>query len=97
MSGVKFTDMGQQDAPEIRFPCEYPIKVMGVASSCFSEEVVTVFQRHAPEVDREQIKVRESRQGTYLSVTVVIQATGKEQLEQLFQDLKTVAGVKLVL
>lgn len=94
---MKFTDMGQQAAPEIRFPCEYPVKVMGVASSVFRDEVVTVFQRHAPEVDRERITVRESRQGTYLSVTVVIQATGKQQLEQLFQDLKTVAGVKLVL
>lgn len=85
------------DAPTIEFPCPYPVKVMGHATGQFEEAVLRVCQRHAPEVDRDCISVRESRAGNYLSVTVTIRATGEQQLQQLFAELKTVDGIKLVL
>lgn len=84
-------------APEIEFPCDYPIKVMGVASAAFRREVVAVCERHAPGVGEEQISERESRAGNYVSITVVIEATGQPQLERLFAELKTVDGIRLVL
>ena len=34
-----------QEAPEIEFPCDYPIKVMGQASETFRAEVLAVVLR----------------------------------------------------
>jgi putative lipoic acid-binding regulatory protein len=84
-------------APTIEFPCQYPIKVMGEAVDDFRVDVVEIFRRHAPEVSDDQVTVRESAKGNYLSITVVIQATGEAQLTALFADLKAVDSVKLVL
>lgn len=85
------------NAPRIEFPCRYPVKVMGEAHASFYAEVRAVFERHAPGVGDEHISVRPSTQGNYVAITVVIVATGKQQLETLFADLKTLAAVKLVL
>lgn len=85
------------DAPRISFPCRYPVKVMGEAHASFHAEVRAVFERHAPGVGDEHISLRPSTKGKYVAITVVIEATGKQQLEMLFADLKTLAAVKLVL
>ncbi|MEX1198107.1 MAG: DUF493 domain-containing protein [Pseudohongiellaceae bacterium] len=91
------SDTPDTEAPAIDFPCDYPVKVMGHASGAFEQSVLHVCQRHSPEVDQNCVKVRESRAGNYLSVTVTIRATGERQLEELFAELKTVDGIKLVL
>jgi putative lipoic acid-binding regulatory protein len=48
-------------------------------------------------VQDEHVSVRPSTKGNYVAITIVIEATGKEQLEFLFAELKTLAAVKLVL
>lgn len=85
------------EAPRISFPCPYPIKVMGVAVETFAADVVAVIERHAPPVRQEHIAVRASARGTYVSVTVTIQAQGVEQLQRIFTDLKQTPQVKMVL
>jgi len=92
-----FTTENTPDAPRIEFPCRYPVKVMGEAHATFHAEVRAVFERHAPGVEDEHISVRPSTKGNYVAITVVIEATGKEQLQVLFAELKTLAAVKLVL
>ena len=83
--------------PKIEFPCAYPIKVMGLASEIFEREVVAVIARHAPGFSEADVTSRPSSNGNYLSVTVVIQATGIEQLTAMFQELKATTDVKMVL
>lgn len=90
-------DGNGRDAARIEFPCQYPVKVMGVAGAGLELDVVPVCQRHAPEVDAEQVTIRESREGNYLSITVIIRATGENQLRALFEDLKAMDSVKMVL
>ncbi len=91
------THKGNGKAPQIEFPCRYPVKVMGHADAGLKGEVVSVFQRHAPEVDERQVTVRRSRHGNYLAITVVMRATGERQLRALFADLKAMDAVKMVL
>jgi uncharacterized protein len=86
-----------QSAPRIAFPCAYPIKIMGSSSASFISEVVQVCRTHAPATEEKHVTVRPSSKGNYTAVTVVIQATGVEQLERLFADLKTIDGIKMVL
>lgn len=94
---ITFTDLSDQDSPKIEFPCLYPIKIIGIASIDFKETVVTIVERHTGNITTELIKVRQSSQQQYISVTITIAATGKEQLENIFADLKRVDTVKLVL
>lgn len=85
------------DQPEIVFPCEYPIKVIGIAGKNFQESVADIVLRHCPEFDARLIKVVDSRNGNYVSLRFSIVAKGKAQIQQLFLDLKTNKNVQMVL
>lgn len=90
--------MTKQEPPKIEFPCpDYPIKAMGDAGQDFHEFVISVMERHAPGFDQTKISVRDSRNGRFQSVTVVITATGEAQLKAIFEDLKTSPKTKMVL
>ncbi len=93
----KETTKADQEAPRITFPCRYPVKVMGEAADGFELQVLEIFQRHSPEVTEEHMVARPSAKGNYIALTITIEATGIEQLEMLFTDLKTLTAVKLVL
>jgi len=87
----------EQEPPKIEFPCDYPIKVLGEANSEFIEHVLAVMDRHAPGFDRNRVSVRDSSKGRWQSVSLSITATGKPQLEQIFESLKKSPKVKMVL
>lgn len=90
-------DVNPEDV-KIQFPCpDYPIKVMGTAGKDLHELVVEVFHRHAPGFDSETIVIRDSAKGTFQSLTVTIEATGVDQLQAIFDDLKSNKLVKMVL
>ncbi|QNH07561.1 DUF493 domain-containing protein [Ectopseudomonas composti] len=85
-------------APKIEFPCErYPIKVIGTAGEGFSDLVIEVIQRHAPDLDTSTLVMRDSRNGNFLSVQVLITATGVEQLQAIHVDLRATGRVHMVL
>jgi len=86
-----------QEPPRIEFPCLYPIKIIGKAEQRFQERVIEVVERHTGKITEDLIKVQNSRKNNYLSVTVTIAATGEEQLQNIFTDLKAVDSVKMVL
>ena len=81
----------------LAFPCDFPIKVMGRKQQGFAQEVMDVVRRHAPDFDPKTVEMRPSRQGRYLSVTCVVRATSREQLDALYQDLCDHPGVVMVL
>jgi putative lipoic acid-binding regulatory protein len=85
------------DPPKIEFPCLYPIKIIGVASTEFQTEVVTVVERHAGKISSDLIELQVSKKNTYVSVRITIAATGVDQLQNLFDELKTLESVKMVL
>jgi hypothetical protein len=89
--------MAELDPPRIEFPCDYPVKVMGRSVPEFESVVIEVMQRHDPELSMERISVRASREGTFVSLTVFITATGKDQLEALYRDLMSTGLVQMVI
>ncbi|MBQ14214.1 MAG: DUF493 domain-containing protein [Gammaproteobacteria bacterium] len=86
-----------EKVPKIEFPCDYPIKVIGHASEEFEAVVLAVFERHTGGVSPQNLKRQPSRKGNYISLTVTIEATGEQQISQIFLDLKAIASVKIVL
>ena len=86
-----------QDPPKIEFPCDYPVKVMGENQDDFVDLVVAVARRHAPELAADKVRTRMSRTERWVSVTMVIVATGEPQLQALFDDLKATGRIQMVL
>ena len=73
-----------------------PIKVMGDAAR-FAQAILGVVLRHAPDFDAATMEMRNSRQGKYLSLTVTVRATSREQLDDLYRELCDHPMVKMVL
>jgi len=89
--------MSDEAKPKIEFPCDYPIKVLGLHEPDFAGCVLEIVQRHDPGLCEERISYRESSNGKYLSVQVVITATGIDQIQALFDELKASGRVAVVL
>ena len=85
------------DSSPLAFPCDFPIKVMGRKQAGFAQAITDIVRRHAPDFDPASVAMRPSRQGRYLSVTCVVRATSREQLDALYQDLCDQPGVVMVL
>lgn len=84
-------------APKIDFPCSYPIKIIGISSASFHEEVIATVEKHTGKIAADLIELRPSKQQNYLSVRLTITATGEDQLRDIFTDLKAIQNVKMVL
>lgn len=89
--------MAQEESPHIEFPCRYPIKVMGLDVDNYSTEIIRIIRKHAPDLNDTDISLRPSRHGRYLAVNVIINATGVEQIENIFNDLKASGRTAMVI
>jgi putative lipoic acid-binding regulatory protein len=81
----------------IEYPCEFPIKIMGNSQDGFAQTVLEIVLRHAPDFDGAAMGMRASRTGKYLSVTCVIRATSREQLDGLYRELSSHPMITMVL
>ncbi len=79
------------------FPTDFPIKIMGERRDDFARAMVDLVQRHAPDFRPETVEMRASSSGNYLSVTCVIRATSKAQLDALYRDITAHPWVKMAL
>ena len=87
----------REQTPKIVFPCAYPIKVLGRAGSTFQPAVMSVFNQYAAGFSELDVLVKDSRNGTFQSITVTIEAQSEEQLRQIHQDLMDTGLVSMVL
>ena len=81
----------------LAFPCDFPIKVMGRKERGFAQAVTDIVLKHVRDFDPATVEMRPSRQGTYLSVTCVVRATSREQLDALYRELCDHPAVVMVL
>jgi len=70
---------------------------MGRKERGFAQTVSEIVRKHAPDFDPATIEMRPSRQGTYLSVTCVVRAKSREQLDALYRELCDHPSVVMVL
>ncbi|MBI3774024.1 MAG: DUF493 domain-containing protein [Gammaproteobacteria bacterium] len=81
--------------PEITYPCEVPIKAMGLMHDNFVAVIVEIVGRHVPRVNTGMVTTRTN--GKYVSVTVNITAGSRAQLEAIYLDLKDCDQVLMTL
>ncbi len=90
---------GKQPDPVavLAFPTAFPIKIMGRRESGFTTAMIGIVMRHAPDFMPGSIETRPSRKGKYLSITATVNATSREQLDALYQELCDHPAVVMVL
>ena len=81
--------MSEPPASLLEFPCAFPIKAIGKAEADFRQLVIEIVRRHAPELSTNQVSVRESSGGKWLSVTLVILAQSQMQIDAIYRDLNS--------
>jgi len=89
--------MTEAQASLIEYPTEFPIKIMGRQERGLAKSVIEIVGRHAPDFDPATAEMRASKQKKYLSVTCVIRATSREQLDDLYRELCDHPQVVMVL
>ena len=89
--------MNGPDDSLITYPCDFPIKIMGVTQDAFAQTIVDVVCLHDPEFDADKMEMRPSSKGNYLSLTVTVRATSREQLDNLYRALSSHPMVIVVL
>ena len=86
----------EQESP-LKFPCRFPIKAMGRALPGFADQVVEIVNNHVPYIPEHAISSNPSKNGNYISVTVMITATSRAQLDDIYRELTACENVLMAL
>ncbi len=81
----------------LEFPCDFPLKIMGLAQDNLAQEVLSVIHKFAPDYDGKNMEMRASSSGKYVSLTCTVKAHSKSQLDDLYRALTSHSLVKVVL
>ena len=81
----------------LEFPCDFPIKIMGVRTDDFAQAMARLVVDHAPDFDPASMEMRPSKAGNYLALTCTIRAVSQSQLDGLYRALSAHPMVKVVL
>lgn len=81
----------------IEFPCSFPLKVMGETHEDFTAAIIATIQQYDPSFGGHLIEMRGSMGGRYISLTCLVYATSKPQLDNIYRALTSHPMVKVVL
>lgn len=87
----------KQDDSLLDFPCDFPVKAMGLATGDFDRRVAELVRRHAPDLGEGAVRSRPSQGGKYLAVTVTVRATSRAQLDAIYRELSACEAVLMAL
>jgi putative lipoic acid-binding regulatory protein len=81
----------------LKFPVEYPIKVVGRRSENLRANIDAIVRTHVPDLDDSQISERASTQQHFLSITYNINAQSREQIIALANALQASKDVIMLI
>ena len=81
----------------IKFPCSFPIKMMGRDTPDFRQTVRSLVETHTGPIADEAIREAQSRKGNFVSVTITVIATSQQQLDDIYRDLSSHDDVLMAL
>ena len=79
--------VSDQQETLVEFPCDFMIKAMGKATPQFHATVLSIIQQHDKAFTADKIIERESKKGTFVSVTFHVYVENKPQLDAIYQNL----------
>jgi putative lipoic acid-binding regulatory protein len=81
----------------LTFPTDYPLKVLGRPAAGFRERIDAIVLQHAPTLTPERVTERPSAHGNFLSITYLLHAESRAQIEALVAELTACEGVLMLL
>lgn len=81
----------------LKFPCQFPIKIIGSKTSRFATEITAIVKKHFPDTPDEAIRFQESQRGNFLSITATVYAHSQESIDTLYRELTKHPDIKMVL
>lgn len=81
----------------LKFPCNFPIKIIGNKTTQFSIEITEIIRKHFPNTPDDDLVHQESQKGNYLSITVIVYVHDQLSLDALYRDLTKHPDIKMVL
>ena len=80
--------MSESNDDIFKFPCEYPIKVFGLNQPDLEKTVCSIIENYVGKLHENQISLKNSSKGKYVSITIRIIATSRKQLDSINSDLQ---------
>lgn len=81
----------------LEFPCDFPIKVIGQPHDAFEATIAALVNTHIEDFDADTISATPSRTGRFVSLTINVQVSNREQLQALYLDLADHEMVRMVI
>ena len=81
----------------LEFPCVFPIKIMGRYNPEFQRRAVSLVERHTGKIPESAVQSAVSRNARFVSVTVVVNASSQQQLDDIYRDLSAHEDVLMAL
>lgn len=81
----------------LTFPCDFIIKVFGVASDEFETTVLNIIHKHVANLLEGSIQSRTSENGKYRALTITVHVESKEQLDLIYKELSSCPQVLITL
>lgn len=71
----------------LSFPCQFTFKIIGRVNTEFEGEVLKIFRQHFPQLGEGAISQKLSKNGSYLALSITVQAQSQSQLDATYQAL----------
>lgn len=81
----------------IEFPCLFPIKIIGVHSPTFIEDIKNITIKHFPNFEEKDLVQKPSQKNNYLALTVTVFAQNKPSLDAFYEEVTQHPQIKMVL
>lgn len=81
----------------LKFPCDIPIKVFGRNDATFRSVSSAIVRRHYATIAETSVSEKPSRNGAYLSLTFVVRAQSRAQVDALYRELTASNDIVMVL
>lgn len=81
----------------LTFPTDYPVKVVARPAPGFRERIDAIVLQHAPTLTPGRVTERASANGNFLSITYLLHAESRAQIEALVAQLSACEGVLMLL
>jgi putative lipoic acid-binding regulatory protein len=79
------------------FPCDFPIKMMGRDEDGFRDIARQLVEKHTGPLDDSAVQTSLSANGNFVSVTVTVTATSREQLDAIYREVSGHEAVLMAL
>lgn len=87
----------QDENSPLKFPCDFPIKIVGRPTPEFETFVYATAHKHFPNLAENAFQQRFSKDKSYLAITVIVAAQSKEQIDNFYLELTANKEVLFVL